>query len=212
MGQSTDQIRQEIDHNRNDAAQKIDQLQSQIQGTADQMRTSVQDTAEQMVDQVKGTVDDTVASVKQSFDIKKQVEERPLMSLGVALVGGFLLGGMTGGGGGGGHQQRQQYGGYYGGGQHEGGYQSGEPRHSSSQHQSGGVMANGIRSAVQKTGIEDTISNAAAALLGSVTDQLKSTLDQNFPGFADKMNTAQHSSGDFTDKARKAQSSTTTSA
>jgi len=65
---------------------------------------------------------------------------------------------------------------------------------------------------VQKTGIEDTISNAAAALLGSVTDQLKNTLDQNFPGFADKMSTAQDSSGDFAEKSREAQSSTPTSA
>ncbi|MEJ7900738.1 MAG: hypothetical protein WKF63_02780, partial [Thermomicrobiales bacterium] len=85
----------------------------------------------------------------------------------------------------------------------------GEGRQYSSHQQSGGAMASGIRSAVQKTGIEDTISNAAAALLGSVTDQLKSTLDQNFPGFADKMNTAQDSPGDFADKSREAQSSST---
>jgi hypothetical protein len=144
--------------------------------------------------------------MKQSFDIKKQVEERPLMSLGVALVGGFLLGGMTGGGGGGNQQQGgYQYGGYQGG-QHEGGYQYGQPR-----QQSGGAMSNGIRSAVQKTGIEDTISNAAAALLGSVTDQLKGTLDQNFPGFADKMNTAQHSSGNFSEKAKEAQAEASSS-
>jgi len=183
-------------------------LQSQVLGTADEMRSNVQGTAEQVIDQVKGTVDDTVESMKQSFDLKKQVEERPLVSLGVALVGGFLLGGMTGGGGGG-HQQRQQYGGYYAGGQHEGGYQSGEARQYSSHQQSGGAGASGIRSAFQKTGIEDTISNAAAALLGSVTDQLKSTLDQNFPGFADKMNTAQDSSGEFADKTREAQSPST---
>lgn len=203
MGQSTDQIRQEIDQNRDNAAQKIDQLQSQVQGTADQMRSNVQDTAEQMIDQVKGTVDDTVASVKENFDLKKQVEERPLVSLGVALVGGFLLGGLTGGGGG--HQGGQ----YQGSGRHEGGYQYGEPRQYAS-HQQSGALANGLRSAVQKTGLEDTISNAAAALLGTVTDQLKSTLDQNFPGFADKMGTAQKSSGDFSEKAREAQAPSST--
>ena len=70
-------------------------------------------------------------------------------------------------------------------------------------------MASGIRTAVQKTGIEDTISNAAAALLGSVTDQLKNTLDQNFPGFADKMTNAQSSSGGFAEKSREAQAPTT---
>lgn len=198
MGQSTDQIRQEIDNNRQDAAQKIDQLQSQVLGTADEMRSNVQDTAEQMIGQVKGTVDETVETVKQNLDLRKQIEERPLMSLGVALIGGFLLGGLTSGGGG--HHQ----GGYQSGGQY------GEPqRQYSSSHQSGGAMANGIRSAVQKTGIEDTISNAAAALLGSVTDQLKGTLDQNFPGFADKMTTAQKSPGDFSEKSREAQAPTT---
>ncbi|MBA3274543.1 MAG: hypothetical protein H0T72_02020, partial [Chloroflexia bacterium] len=84
--------------------------------------------------------------------------------------------------------------------------QYGEQRQYSSNQQSGG-MSSGLRSVVEKTGIEDTISNAAAALLGSVTDQLKSTLDQNFPGFADKMTNAQHSSGDFTEKSRLAQGS-----
>jgi hypothetical protein len=56
--------------------------------------------------------------------------------------------------------------------------------------------------------LEDTISDAAAALIGSVTDQLKSTLNQNFPGFADKMNTAQSSDEDFTTKAKEAQGQT----
>ncbi|MDQ3655527.1 MAG: hypothetical protein M3457_10655 [Chloroflexota bacterium] len=200
MGQSTDQIRQEIDHNRDDAARKIDQLQSQVVGTADDMRSNVQDTAEQVIGQVKGTVDQTVESVKQNLDLRQQIEERPLMALGVALVGGFLLGGLTGGGG------KQQGGGYQYSGNNNAQY--GEQRQYSSQQQSGG-LSQGLRSAVQKTGIEDTISNAAAALLGSVTDQLKNTLDQNFPGFVDKMSTAQHSSGDFAEKSREAQSSST---
>ena len=38
MGQSSDQIRGEIDQKRADAAEKIDQLQNQVQGTADDMR------------------------------------------------------------------------------------------------------------------------------------------------------------------------------
>jgi hypothetical protein len=70
-------------------------------------------------------------------------------------------------------------------------------------------MSSGFRSALQKTGLEDTISNAAAAMLGSVTDQLKETLDQNFPGFAGKMQTVQEKPGGFAAKAREAQSTTT---
>jgi ElaB/YqjD/DUF883 family membrane-anchored ribosome-binding protein len=193
MGQSSDQIRQEIDRTRTSAADKIDQLQGQVQGTADQMRTQVQDTAEQVVDQVKGTVDHTIETVKQNMDLKQQIEERPLLALGAALVGGFLLGGMTGGGGG--HQQAS--------GQRE--YASGTPVGASA---AGGGAISGIRGAIQRSGLEDTISNAAAAFLGNLTDQLKGALDQNFPGFAGKMDTAKESSGSFADKARATTTST----
>jgi len=185
MGQSSDQIRQEIDQRRGSAADKIDQLQSQVQGTADQMRGQVQGTVEQVTDQVKDTVDHTIETVKQNMDLKQQIQERPLVALGVALAGGFLLGGMMGDGGGQHHA----------GSQHQ--FASGTPVGES---QSGGAIS-GIRGAIQKSGLEDTISNAAAALLGSVTDQLKGTLDQNFPGFAGKMNTAQEQSGSFKEKA-----------
>jgi ElaB/YqjD/DUF883 family membrane-anchored ribosome-binding protein len=202
MGQSTDQIRQEIDQKRDDAAGKIDQLQTQVVDTADTMRSTVQDTAGQMRDQVKGTVEDTVETVRQNMDFRQQIEERPLMALGVALVGGFVLGGLTGGGGG--HHSS--------GGSHF--TQSYQPpttgQYNPPQSSSGSTIGAGIRSALQKTGIEDTISNAAAAMLGSMTDQLKETLDRNFPGFADKMQTAQEKPGGFADKARETQSTTTT--
>jgi ElaB/YqjD/DUF883 family membrane-anchored ribosome-binding protein len=196
MGQSSDQIRQEIDQHRDDAAGKIDQLKEQVQGTADDMRGQVQDTAEQMVNQVKGTVDHTVEAVKQNMDLKQQIEERPLVALGAALVGGFLLGGMMGGGSGHGQSSSHRE------------YSSGTPVGES---RTGGGVRSGIRSAVERSGLEDTISSAAAALMGSVTDQLKNTLDQNFPGFATKMDTAKGSSGSFADKAKASQSTQSTS-
>lgn len=187
MGQSPDQIRQEIDQKRTDAADKIDQLQNQVQGTTEHVRDQVQESVEQVVDQVKGSVDETVQQVKQSMDFQKQIEERPLVMLGVAMVGGFLLGGM----GGGNHQQ-----------------QTGHASTSShDQRFIHGAAAGGIRTALQKSGLEETISNAAAALMGSVTDQLKGTLDRNFPGFADKMQTAHGKSGSFAEKAQETQTS-----
>ena len=67
------------------------------------------------------------------------------------------------------------------------------------------MVAQGLRTADQKTGLEDTISSVAAALIGSVTDQVKTTLNDTFPGFADKMNTAQSTSDDFAEKSREAQ-------
>ncbi len=188
MGQSSDQIRQEIDHKRNDAADKIDQLQGQVQETTEQMRGQVQESVDQVRDQVKGTVDDTIQQVKQSVDFRQQIEERPLVMLGAALLGGFLLGGMTGGNSGSSHQSP--------------GYASTSSHDQGSTH---GSAASGIRTAVQKSGLEETISNAAAALLGSVTDQVKGTLDRNFPGFAGKMETAQSKHGSFAEKAHEAQ-------
>jgi len=155
------------------------------------MRAQVQDTAGQVVDQVKGTVDHTIESVKENMDLRQQIEERPLIALGAALLGGFVLGGMMGGGG---HERS---------GAHRE-YASGTPV---GQSASGGGMSS-FRSAVQKSGLEDTLSNAAAALMGSLTDQIKGTMDRNFPGFSDKMSTAQESSGSFADKTRATTTST----
>lgn len=183
MGQSADEIREEIDRNRADATQKIDQLERQMQGNVDYMRDQVEGTVEDVRDQVKDTVEDTVEAVK-NFDVQEQIQQRPLVSLGVAFVGGILLGGMTGGGGGS-QQQHQQY------------YQG-----SSSQ---GGSMAGGLRSVAQRSGLEESFSNAGAALVGSVTDQLKQRVDQSFPGFSEKMDTAHQQSGDLADKTRATQ-------
>lgn len=196
MGQSADQIRREIDQSRDSAAYKIDQLQSQVQGTAQEVKESVQGTADKVVEDLKSSVDDTVQSVRQNLDLRHQIEQRPLVSLGIALVGGFLIGGMTSND----DHSAPQHGNGYGSSQTDSG-------HLGNQRSSGGqpsAVKQGIRSAVQKTGLEDTISNAAAALIGSVTDQVKSTLDQNFPGFAERMNTAQSSSGDFSTKTKEA--------
>ncbi|HVL24357.1 MAG TPA: DUF3618 domain-containing protein [Thermomicrobiales bacterium] len=191
MGQSSDQIREEIDRTRDSAAGKIDQLQDQVRGTADEMRAQVQGTAQDVVDQVKGTVDHTIESVKENMDLRQQIEQRPLLALGAALVGGFVLGGMMGDGG---HQHSG----------HRREFSSGTPVGESAH----GSMS-GFRSAVQRSGLEETISNAAAAFMGNITEQLKGTIDQNFPGFADKMKTAQGSSGSFADKTRAATSTST---
>ncbi len=184
MGQSSDQIRQEIDRDRADAGERIDHLQEQLQGQADHMQHQAQDTAEHVRGQAQGFVDDAVASV-QNFDYHRQIQERPLVSLGAALLGGFVLGGMMGGGGGG---QQQSSG---------GSSQSSQPQ--------GGGMSSQLRSAAQKSGLEDTISNASAALMGSVTEQLKGTINSNFPGFSEKLDTAQSQRGSFTEKSRATQ-------
>ncbi len=169
-----------------------------MQGNAEHMKHQAQDTAKQVRGEAQGMVEDAVHTVQENLHLQQQVQERPLLAAGAALVGGFLLGGMMGGGGGGQQHQQQHPSGAHttGGGQQAGGQTGGG-------QQSGG-MAGTVRNAAKKSGLEDTIENAVAALLGSVTEQLKGTMDQRFPGYSEKMQTAQQQ-GSFTDKARATQ-------
>lgn len=198
MGKSSDQLREEIDQQRDDAGAKIDHLQAQVEGQIEHTREQVTDTAEQVRDEATAMVTDTVDSVKQSIDdldIERYVQERPLASVGAALLGGFLLGAVLGGDD---HRHRQQ-----------GGYRAETGMSGGQRHDDGGPdlsgMMHGIRSAAKKSGLEDTVSNAAAAMMGSVTEQIKGMLDQSFPGFSEKLDTAQHKQGSFSDKSRATQ-------
>lgn len=192
MGKSSDQLRQEIDQQRADAGAKIDHLQQQVEGQIEGTREQVVEGVEHMRDEAQAMVTDTVDSMKQSIenlDIERHVQERPLASVGAALLGGFVLGAVLGGDD---HSRHQQSSGYSGASSSGGG------------HDMSGMM-NGIRSAAKKSGLEDTVSNAAAALMGSVTEQVKGMLEQSFPGFSDKLDTALHEQGSLTDKARATQ-------
>lgn len=204
MGQSSDELRQEIDQRRHDAERKINDLQGQIQGTADDLRSQVQGTAsdlkssaqetvEELRTQVQGTVEDTLQTVKENVDIEHFVQERPLVSLGAALIGGFVLGGMLGGDDddGGHRSSSDSY-------QHSGERQSrGGGSSSNLKHQ--------LRSALKSSGLEETFNNATAAMMGSLTEQLKQTVDRNMPGFASKMDTAKQTEGSVMDKSRTVQ-------
>lgn len=186
MGQSSDQIREEIDQHRHDAADKIDRLQSQVQGAADDLRSQAQDTVAGMQEQVKGTVDETIETVKQNLDFREQVQERPLVALGAALIGGFVVGGMLGGG----SENRSS-----------GHHVDSESTHTS--HSSGGGMGSTVQHAVKSSGLEEMLSNAAAALMGSVTEQVKQTVDRNMPGFSQKMDEAKRTPGSVMEKSRQ---------
>ncbi len=189
MGQSSDQIRQEIDQHREDAAQKIDQLQSQVQGTGEDLRHQAEETVDQVREQVMGSVEDTIHSVKESVNIQEQIEQRPLVALGAALIGGFVIGGMLGGGGGGQHRSSS----------------SSSHDYSGSSSSQGGGMGDTVRQAFKSSGLEETFSNAAAAMMGSVTEQVKQTIDRNVPGFSQKMESAKQQPGSVMDKARQTQ-------
>lgn len=178
MGETTDQLRQEVDQKRDDASQKIDQIEQQVRQTAQQMEQKVTDTAQQIDQKVSETkqqiedkVIDTVQHVKDKFDLRGQVEERPLVAVGVALLGGAILGGVLKGG------------------------ESESPGGTS--QQSG--VGNAVRKAAKDSGFEDTIQKFAHAALSRIGDQVRDITERSFPGIADLLaddsSTTQSSSG-----------------
>ena len=158
MGQTADQLRQEIEHKREDAAAKIDQLETRVQELPQMARDTVDETMQKAKETVTGTVESVKQSV-QNVDLRQQIEQRPLAALGAALVGGFLLGGVLGGGK---------------DGQHRGGSRQGGTR-------------SGLRGAAKNAGLDDTLATMSGALLGMLGERLRSIVDESFPEFSEKM-------------------------
>ena len=152
MGETTDQLRQQVDQKREDASQKIDQIEQQITSKAQDLETKVQDTAQQ---------------VKAQMDWRHQVEERPLIAVGAALVGGILLGGIMGKGNG--HQASQQ---------------SGVPA------SPGGGVTDTVRKAARESGLDDAVENFANAAFGMLGERMREMTDRSFPGMLDKVQSA----------------------
>ena len=163
MGQTADQLRQEIEQKREDAASKIDQIESRVTDTTQMVRDTVQDLPQMAKETVSGTVEQVKQNV-QNVDLRQQIQERPLVALGAALAGGFLLGGIMGGG--------------EGGQQHRGGQYAG---------MSQGGTASGLRGAVKSSGLDETINGLAGAVMGMLTERVRSTVEQNFPQIAERM-------------------------
>jgi ElaB/YqjD/DUF883 family membrane-anchored ribosome-binding protein len=152
MGQTADQLRQEVDQKRDDAAQKIDQIQAKVDGATQQ---------------VKDTVDDAKQQVKDAFDLRKQIEENPLLALGAALAGGFILGGVLGDDDRDDHRYPRD----------DGGPRTAPYRPQSS---SSGVR-DSIRKAAKSTGLEDTLNTMVASFMGALGDRVRAIGEEAFP-------------------------------
>ena len=179
MGETTDQLRQEVDQKRDDASQKIERIEQQVVQTAQQMEQKVTDTAHQVEQKVMDTrqqiedkvmdtrqqiedkVTDTVQQMKDKFDWRGQVEDRPLVAVGVALLGGAVLGGVLKGGD--------------------------DQSHSPGATSNGSGVGNAIRKAAKDSGFEDTIQQFAHAAFSNIGNQVRDTAERSLPGVAEIM-------------------------
>jgi len=151
MGETADQLRQEVDQKREDAAEKIDQIQAKVEGATQQ---------------VKETVEDAKQQVKDTFDLRKQIEEKPLLALGAALAGGFILGGVLGDGG---HDDRRYP-----------RYDEGPRPMPYRPPATAGVM-DGVRKAAKSTGIEETLNTMVSSFMGQLGERVKAIGEEAFP-------------------------------
>lgn len=179
MGETTGELRQEIDATRGDAAQKIDEIERRITDTADQMKQQVTG----LPDQVKEQASAVAEQVKEQFDWRRQVEERPLVAAGAAFLGGVMLASLLSG-----DDDDQQQG--------DRGYRDASYRssgggasylYSPPQRQSSGGLMRTLRGMARDSGLETTISSMAGSLMANATDQIKQIAEQNFPGMAEKL-------------------------
>ncbi len=146
MGSTASQIREELDQHRDDAAARLAELENRVQNVTSEARSEIDETKEQ----IRSQVEDAKEQVKQTFDVKYQLKENPLIAVGGGLLVGFLLGGgLSGGGGGDSH-----------------------PSQRSSSSVGGHLQASLMQSA-KSSGLSDTLSSAGSALLSEVTKSVK---------------------------------------
>jgi ElaB/YqjD/DUF883 family membrane-anchored ribosome-binding protein len=81
-------LHQEIDQTRADLTEKLETLETQVRETVLGATENVGET----IENVTSTVQETVENVKRTFDLRYQVQERPWMMVGGAVVAGLVVG------------------------------------------------------------------------------------------------------------------------
>jgi hypothetical protein len=192
VGQTADQLRQEIAHKREDAAAKIGQIEARMQEIPNLARATVKGTVNQSLDQAKtslvGSVDRSLSRARVTFGqkvgqmkeqgmIKRQVDQRPMAAVGAALAGGYLLGKVLGGGqssqGGSSYQTDASQAHSSGGQSSQGSDRSGIAFYEQQQQaQSSGkpsgkpnAVVSALQQAAREAGLDNTLSALSAALL-----------------------------------------------
>jgi hypothetical protein len=130
---------------RDDASQKIDQIENQVMSKAQEIETKVSDRVNQ---------------IKAQVDWRHQVEERSLLAVGAALVGGMPLGGIAGKGD-----------------RHASSQPSGGAQNS---HDCSGVT-NVVRKAARQSSLEDSIQNFANSAFCMLGERMREMTDRTSP-------------------------------
>jgi ElaB/YqjD/DUF883 family membrane-anchored ribosome-binding protein len=99
MDNEAEMIEHQMKEKREDLTKKLEQLEQQVVDTVQSTTNAVTDTVENVkeafedtVESVKDTVEETVDSVKKTFDLRRQVENRPWLMLGGSVAVGFVAG------------------------------------------------------------------------------------------------------------------------
>jgi ElaB/YqjD/DUF883 family membrane-anchored ribosome-binding protein len=95
MENESEVIRQQMADTRNSLSEKLETLEQHVVGTvqgATETVANVADTVQETVENVKESVQGTVETVKETFDLQRQVNERPWLIFGGSIALGFLGG------------------------------------------------------------------------------------------------------------------------
>jgi ElaB/YqjD/DUF883 family membrane-anchored ribosome-binding protein len=188
MGQTTDELKANVDSSREAATQKIEAIQDQVMDTVHQAEQKVTDTAQQ---------------VKEKLDWRTQVEQRPLMAIGAAFIGGVVLSSILsdddddtrryrsgiapsyGSQSWAGNQAAYGSASTYGVGPS---YPSiGDSGSAARNGGSGMGLMGSIRKAARTSGFEDTLNNMTSSFMSTMTDRLRQMADEAFPGMGEKL-------------------------
>jgi hypothetical protein len=99
MENEAELIRQQMTETRTALTEKLETLEEEVaakvRGTTESVAETVEtvkEAVQETVHTVKGTVENTVETVKETFDVRRQVERRPWMMFGGAVLLGFVGG------------------------------------------------------------------------------------------------------------------------
>lgn len=99
MDNETEVIKHQMEETRTALTEKLEALEEKVESTVKDTTEAVADTVEKVKDAVESTVEsvttpvkEAVESVEQAFDVRRQIEQRPWLTLAGGVVAGYLGG------------------------------------------------------------------------------------------------------------------------